>query len=204
MTTYLSCAETAKLVRQALKESFPDVKFSVKSSVYSGGASIRVGWTDGPTSKQVDPILHSFEAAYFDGMIDYKGSRYHALDGQPVHFGADFLFTDRDYSDALIARAIESVSTGYGGCDPLTVEDYKQGRAHYWKQSGGCDMSRALNLWFAGESQIDSVTPDQGVKARHSQTLERVNFTGDDGYGAGTVGRDGKGTETSLGYPRWN
>lgn len=36
---YLSCAETAKLLRQALKESFPGVKFSVRSSVYSGGAN---------------------------------------------------------------------------------------------------------------------------------------------------------------------
>ncbi|WP_338423309.1 LPD29 domain-containing protein, partial [Xylella fastidiosa] len=47
-TKYLTCAETAKLVRKALKESFPDIKFSVKSSNYSGGASIRVSWIDGP------------------------------------------------------------------------------------------------------------------------------------------------------------
>lgn len=37
--TYQSCAETAKLLRQALKESFPGVKFSVRSSTYAGGAS---------------------------------------------------------------------------------------------------------------------------------------------------------------------
>ena len=53
--TYLSCAETAKLVRAALKKAFPGVKFSVKSSVYSMGASIRVGWTDGPVTKAVRP-----------------------------------------------------------------------------------------------------------------------------------------------------
>ena len=41
-TRYLTCAETAKLVRKALKEAFPDVKFSVRSNVYSGGASLSV------------------------------------------------------------------------------------------------------------------------------------------------------------------
>lgn len=30
-TRYLTCAETAKLVRKALKEAFPDVKFSVEA-----------------------------------------------------------------------------------------------------------------------------------------------------------------------------
>ena len=42
MTKYFTCAETAKLIRQSLKEAFPGVKFSVRSSTYSGGASIDV------------------------------------------------------------------------------------------------------------------------------------------------------------------
>lgn len=190
MTSYLTCAETAKLVRQALKESFPGVKFSVRSDTYAGGASIDVGWTDGPTSKQVDQILGAFEGAYFDGMIDYKGSRYHRLDGNPVRFGADFVSGSKHYSDALIARAIEDVAMAYGGCEPFTVDDYKRGGAWTWKQSGGCDMSRALNLWFAGEREIDQVTPDAGMEPLPSATLARVAFAGDDGYGQGTVGRN--------------
>jgi hypothetical protein len=48
-TQYLSCAETAKLVRAALKESFPGVKFSVKSSTYAGGASIMLPTLTAPT-----------------------------------------------------------------------------------------------------------------------------------------------------------
>ena len=63
MKKYLTCAETAKLIRQALKEAFPGVKFSVRSSTYGGGASITVGWTDGPTSDQVDGILNVFEGS---------------------------------------------------------------------------------------------------------------------------------------------
>lgn len=69
---YLSAAETAKLVRQALKKPFPGVKFSVRSKTYSGGASIDVSWVDGPTTKQVDSIIGVYSGADFDGMIDMK------------------------------------------------------------------------------------------------------------------------------------
>jgi hypothetical protein len=73
--TYIGAADTAKLVRKQLKKHFPDTKFSVRTSHYSMGASIRVRWTDGPTTSQVDPIVGQFAGARFDGMIDLK---YHA------------------------------------------------------------------------------------------------------------------------------
>jgi hypothetical protein len=74
-TTYLSCAETAKLVRAALKKAFPGVKFSVKSHTYSGGASIDVGWTDGPTQKAVEEVTNAYAGGGFDGMIDMAYSK---------------------------------------------------------------------------------------------------------------------------------
>ena len=52
----MSCAETAKFVRTESKKNFPGVKFSVRSSVYSGGASIGVSRVLGPTTKEVDAI----------------------------------------------------------------------------------------------------------------------------------------------------
>ena len=76
---YLSCAETAKLVRQALKRAFPDAKFSVRSDTYSGGASIDVRWTDGPRAKAVEPIAKQYQGGGFDGMIDMAYSRNHYL-----------------------------------------------------------------------------------------------------------------------------
>lgn len=72
---YLSCAETAKLVRAALKRNFPRVKFSVRSSTYSGGASIDVQWTDGPAFSLVEPILKQYERSRFDSSIDMAISR---------------------------------------------------------------------------------------------------------------------------------
>ena len=100
-TRYLSCAETAKLIRQALKEAFPEIKFSVRSSVYSGGASIRVNWNEGPTSDQVKAIAD----AGFDGMQDLKTYKRKTLNGEPVSFGADYVFVGRDVPDAKIDAA---------------------------------------------------------------------------------------------------
>ena len=85
-TTYLSCAETAKLIRKALKEKFPKEKFSVRSSVYAGGASIDVGWTDGVAYEGVNDLIKQFAGAGFDGMIDYKFYKDHWIlpDGSVV------------------------------------------------------------------------------------------------------------------------
>ena len=76
---YLSCAETAKLVRAALAKNFPGVKFSVRSNEYAGGASIDVRWTLGPTAKEVDAIAGQYESASFDGMIDMETHYSHWL-----------------------------------------------------------------------------------------------------------------------------
>lgn len=76
---YLTASETAKLVRAALKRSFASIKFSVRSKTYSGGASIDVSWTDGPTGSQVSEIIKQFEGGRFDGMVDYAYSVDHWL-----------------------------------------------------------------------------------------------------------------------------
>ena len=83
-TRYVSCADTAKLVRKALKRDHPGVKFSVRAKTYAGGASINVSWTDGPRAADVDPILKRYEGGRFDGMIDmaYSVSHYLRPDGE--------------------------------------------------------------------------------------------------------------------------
>lgn len=130
-TTYVSpehfsCAETAKLIRSALKTAFPGVKFSVRSSTYANGASVSIRWTDGPAGRDVDAVARVFSGADFDGMIDLKvysdhwlepdgtvkiahrpgttGSLTEIIEDPPsanarlVSFGADFVFTERRIS----------------------------------------------------------------------------------------------------------
>lgn len=101
--TYLTVAETAKLVRKALKADFPGVKFSVRSKSYSGGASVTAYWTDGPTQREVEGTLGLYASATFDGMQDLKN--YHdtllMTDDGPryVHMGADFVHGSRSVSE---------------------------------------------------------------------------------------------------------
>lgn len=124
--SYLSCAETARLLRQALKNAFPGVKFGVRSKTYSGGASIRVNFEGGPCAIQVERVTNQFQGASFDGMVDLKSYSKHYLlpDGSVklasyhpdgvsgqvgivqalpegsrlVSLGADFIFVDRNSS----------------------------------------------------------------------------------------------------------
>jgi len=123
-TRYLTVAETAKLVRQALAKHFPDTKFSVRSKSYSGGASIDISWTDGERAKVVEAVVKGFEGRSFDGMNDlatcqdswllpngeadlaYRPESYGGSipgfvsdaphpDAEMVHFGANYVFCNR-------------------------------------------------------------------------------------------------------------
>ncbi|WP_205183678.1 LPD29 domain-containing protein [Burkholderia sp. LMG 13014] len=190
-TRYLSCAETAKLVRAALKEAFPGVKFGVRSSTYSMGASISVRWMDGPNTKQVDAVVSVFEGSYFDGSIDYKGSVHHMTttpDGfQRVNMGADSVHTSREYSDAAIARACEAVYRRFRGnfdADGLecpTVEQYRTGALWRTRLTG-------LHGWNNRNIQDEvneALYKHSFVLAvRKSATAGRYFVTHDDGYSA--------------------
>lgn len=138
----ISCAETAKLVRKALKAAFPGQKFSVRSSSYSGGASIHISWVDGPTTTAVDAITDLFSGAGFDGMIDLKYHKDHWIepDGKVtlakregttgsvteviqdpptaqsrlVSFGADYVLTQRGISEERTAQ-IQAEIAAYTG-----------------------------------------------------------------------------------------
>jgi len=110
---HLTCADTAKLVRRSLKEAFPGVKFSVRSRVYSGGASIDVRWTDGPTEKAVEAIAGKFSSATFDGMRDLKEYHISELAGRLVSFGVDFIFFSRKVSLGPTQNALDSLWIEY-------------------------------------------------------------------------------------------
>lgn len=131
-TTYLTCAETAKLVRATLKSKWPGVKFSVRSETYSMGASIRVAWIDGPTTKEVDHAVNPYVGADFNGMEDIKEYRDALLlpgpDGELrlTRPGADYIFTEREYSPAFWweAAKLEAAEWGAEGLTPTVRSSY--------------------------------------------------------------------------------
>lgn len=156
-TTYLSCADTAKMVRGALKAAFPGQKFSVRSNTYAGGASINVSYLqagpDAPKYDEVNAVADAYSGSTFDGMIDLKS--YHStlvtMPGQElpelVHFGADFVFVNVDqtpeYKAALTAQAKALVKTckqeGPGAQDWDTDEN-----AYLWVTIDGQHMEGPL------------------------------------------------------------
>ena len=77
--TYISPADTAKLIRTALKRAFPRTTFSVRTRTYSMGASVDVAWQDGPAAPLVEPVTGQFAGGRFDGMIDLAYSVKHWL-----------------------------------------------------------------------------------------------------------------------------
>lgn len=68
----ISLADTTKLVRQALKKAFPNVKFSVKSESYSGGSSINVSYEADTQWDDVKKLVDNYKASGFDSGIDQQ------------------------------------------------------------------------------------------------------------------------------------
>ena len=53
-TENLTAAETAVIIKTALRRNFPEAKFSVTSKCFPGGSSVNVRWRNGPPVKGVD------------------------------------------------------------------------------------------------------------------------------------------------------
>lgn len=157
MTKYISVADTAKLVRTALKASFTTIKFSVKSKSYSGGASITVSWTDGPTAKEVDFVVSKYQGASFDGMIDLKSYHTSDLNGEQVHFGADYIFTSRGFSVAFMQRRAAKIAAKYGA-ELVIVTENKWGSFDLAGGNGPC--------WQGSPWSVRDVVMQEAYKTR--------------------------------------
>ena len=116
-------ADPARNMRAELKRAFPGVRFSVRRD----RGSIRVGWTDGPTAAAVEAIADRFEHGKFDGMTDcYNYSR---APWSETFGGVDYVFCNRDHSDAHVSRAIAAAVEQFGAHDAPTLEEFRAGKA---------------------------------------------------------------------------
>jgi hypothetical protein len=82
---FVEVADVATLVRKSLKKHFPDVKFSVRSNRYAGGASVVVRWKGGPQESEVMAKVNQYAGSRLDG--DYSPRPvYHYLrpDGEAM------------------------------------------------------------------------------------------------------------------------
>lgn len=121
----------AKNCRKLLKKEFPGVKFSVRTDRYSGGSSLRIGWSDGPKVAEVEKITGRFSGGRFDGMEDIYN--YNRTPWTECFGDEKYIFAGRNYSDALLQATIDDLVTEYAGnientgYSP-TVEDFHSGR----------------------------------------------------------------------------
>jgi hypothetical protein len=166
-TGTLSCADTARLLRQALKRTFSGVKFSVRSDTYAGGASIDVSWTDGPTAQAVKVLADEFAGADFDPSQDLKIPRAPELVPDPehgareVHYGADSVFCARSISNELAAKILDRVrplhddheQLGYCRCGAQIGGDGFFVPGGSWARSVGCSPWCAAR---AGAAYVDA------------------------------------------------
>ncbi len=94
---YTNVVDDAKNIRKDLKKAFPGANFSVRSSRYSMGSSIHVRWVDGPSTNDVEEILHRYER------IDRDAG------GNILKGGNRFIFAERSYSPEAKKKVEDAV-----------------------------------------------------------------------------------------------
>lgn len=106
--------DVAKNVRAELKHQFPRHKFRVRC----GRNAINVHWQDGVTESDVKQVLNKFKTGTFCAYTDY-----HDTVAKPfceIYGGAEYLFYERQYSDAFTAEACKALTERYD-CHGLMV-----------------------------------------------------------------------------------
>jgi hypothetical protein len=107
--------ECTKMIRAALKQGFPLTKFSVRKTRSTYSHNIDVSWTDGPTQKQVKPILDRFKSTGFDGMTDCSYSCGKRMLGDvEVEVTGNYVTGNRTISNGLRSRITEKLATECG------------------------------------------------------------------------------------------
>ena len=127
----IGITETAKIVRDILKDKFPATKFAVKSKKFS----IYVKWMDGPTVNQVKAVVGNFHNAEFDSMTDLKVNHATIYKGEEVRFANDYISFDRSYSYEFLSHCAKEVAQKYN-IKPAIVETDEHSDAAYIRDDG--------------------------------------------------------------------
>ncbi len=127
--------EVAKILRRVLKRHFAGQRFHVRTERSSGGSSIDVAQTDGPTVAQVEPFFEPYRGADFDGMRDLRTYRDAVVVDdddrfERVRYGADFIVGKREAYGEARAEVLAWLSEELG--EP--IEELKLYRASYLRE----------------------------------------------------------------------
>lgn len=156
--TSLTPKATAALLRKVLKAAFPATKFGIRTERGSMVSSVRISWTDGPTTAEVDVFAGPFEMGRFDGMTDSydyaaKADRQLLVDGVHYESGCKYVFTERAISPELANRCIKQIAEFWGGVEvvPVAVEGwrgYKFEDGSIGQRPVRADLDSYRNDWY--------------------------------------------------------
>lgn len=124
---YVGQADTAKLIRRALKAAFPGIKFRVRCA--RGGATY-IDWTDGPMRSEVLAVTGEFEGETFDGMQDMRipnaAILYANADGSysTRRYLSGLLIEQRRWSDAVRDDLTAKMARMREGATGQPVDEY--------------------------------------------------------------------------------
>lgn len=167
MTKYTPAAEVNKIVRRVLKAALPGTKFSVTKS---NETTIRIGWTDGPTARQVDDLTQFARGGDFDGMTDTMNYRpatgalysensivaeelakYTGDWGATFHPLNDFVFTSRSVSIEALEVAAADLEVEMG----VAVDRHEDGTLNLHDYSPVAqEVSERTNLYARNWDQV--------------------------------------------------
>ena len=120
MRELTEAAKAAKAIKAELKEAFPSMKFSVRSSNFSMGNSVNIGWTNGPITEAVEEITNKYQYGHFDGMIDlykYSNSREDIPQSK-------YVFANRTLTDEIRAAKKAEIAEKFGIEDPENEKEW--------------------------------------------------------------------------------
>ena len=87
--------QAAKDIRRLLKETYPGIKFRVRSERFSGGSAVNIFWTDGPTEVEVSKLTNHCK-------------------GWDNGYYTEYIMPSREVSVATMTAAAAAVAAHYG------------------------------------------------------------------------------------------
>lgn len=119
--TKSTAANASAAIKEELKKLYPTIEFSVRSSNFANGNSVRIDWTDGPTYDQVDNITSKYQYGHFNGMEDI----YENTNDRSDIPQAKYVSCTREMSEEIKEKIITSLEFDRYA-EPLT--DYEKSR----------------------------------------------------------------------------
>jgi hypothetical protein len=162
VTRNICLKETATMLRTALKESFPGVKFSVRTGTGTGSTWLSVSWVDGPTDAAVTAVTNRYKGANWNlNNNDSRTNNPNALlvfDGtefpEEVHFSCAGINTHREMSEEAEAMMTTHLSSALNGLEyrrenmeglavnGTILHGIYDVRAALWQAFSGIDLSK--------------------------------------------------------------